>query len=186
MTVKEILTNVAYLLDDNRLIVAITDDIFIGNLLNDKKLLVKCVNFINNMIATEYFPLTDVVEVRNTSGVIPFSDVSTNTIFDVIEIVDNFGQKVQFKITDKGIETAKGKLKIRYNYLPNEVDYLSNITCYPIKINSRIFAYGVVGEYLFIKGNFDDGEVWDNRFKNSMLSIQRKRKEIVMRKRRWE
>ncbi len=186
MTVKEILTDVAYLLDDAKLINAISTDTFNGNLVNDKNLLVKCVNFVNNIIATEHFPLIATAELTTITHNISYSRISDKTIFDVINVKDGFGYSVPFKLTSDGIETAKGNLKITYCYLPEDVEYTSTISAYPLKINSRIFAYAVASEYMFIKGNFDEGEIWENRFKNAIQSIQHPRRNVVMPKRRWK
>ena len=186
MLVKEILTNVAYLLDDNKLIEAISQDNFTGHLLEDKNLLIKCVNYVNNIIATEYFHIDETVTIDNSNGLIPYTSITQKTIFDIVEIKGAFGKKINFKTTTNGIETKKGKLTVKFLYMPEDVAYDDNITCYPTKINARIFAYGVASEYLFIKGNFDEGDIWDNRFKNALKSIQRNHKEIIMPNRRWQ
>ena len=185
MKVKNILTNVAYLLDDEKLLSAIENDSFVGGVLSDKNLLVKCVNYVNNIIATEYLHVDELVDASSTSGVIPFSAISNKTIYNIVEVQSSFGHKIDFKVTSNGVETKKGKVKIRYYYMPEDVDYEDEIKCYPTKINERIFAYGVASEFLFIKGNFDDGDIWDTRFKNSMQSINQNHKEIKMPQRSW-
>lgn len=185
MTVKEILTNVAYLLDDTKLITAIESDTFSGNTLTDRNLLVKCVNYINNIIATEYFHVEDEVEVYNYTGVVGYKEISSKTIFDIVEVRSSFDNKINFKILPNGVETKKGKLKIKYLYMPEEVGYDDKITCYPTKMNERIFAYGVASEFLFIKGNFDEGDIWDTRFKNGLASLRHNHREMIMPNRRW-
>ena len=185
MTVKEILTNVAYLLDDNKLIGAIESDNFIGGTLADKNLLIKCINYVNNIIATEYFHVEGVEEVYNYNGVIPFDEISKNTIFDIVEVRGSFDNKLNFKILHNGIETKKGKVKVKYLYMPADVGYDDEILCYPTKMNERIFAYGVASEFLFIKGNFDEGDIWDKRFKDALLSLRHNHREMIMPNRRW-
>ncbi len=186
MTVKQIITDVAYLLDDNRLLTAINTDNFAGHLQNEQNLLVKCVNFVNNIIATDYFPLISSKKLLTNVNTVPFSDITKSTIFDILQVKDDYGYVTPFKVTNEGVETVKGNITIKYAYLPEDVTYDSSITAYPIKINTRIFAYGVASEYLFIKGNYDDGEIWEERFKNAMKALQRTRKNVVMPKRRWK
>ena len=73
---------------------------------------------------------------------------------------------------------------IEYSYFPSEVSIDSDINYYT-KVNTLTFAMGVVGEYLFLKGNIDEGAIWDKRFKQSLFSCVRPKRSIVMPKRRW-
>lgn len=187
MRVEDILKQVLTLLND----IDTYDRINHGNLNvmqdNDKltfKTLLNCINLTNNLIASEYYLLKDSSEVYS-NGKIPFSSISRTTISEILK-VEAMGQSVSFKAFSNHIETVNGLVKVYYSYLPKQVNYVSdNIDCYPAKLSERIFAYGVISEYCFVMGMYDDASVWDSRFKSSLQTILRPKHEIKIKQRLW-
>lgn len=187
MQVNEILRNVAVMLQLNEIL-----NIVNGKASADKDqqeeldLLISCVNFTNNIIASDYIKITEMVEVDNSTGCVYFENITDKHILDIIKVEDKFNNKIKFSITPDGIKTIKGNVFVKFAYFPNLIFNLNDeITCYKTRLNERVFAYGVAAEYLFIKGNIEDATMWDMRFKNALLSIQGRLRDVQIPKRRW-
>ena len=186
MEVKKILKLCATLLQMKDMIEIIENSEYLNENDNEElKLLLSCINLTNNAIATDYIELTKTKLIKNSTGTISFSELSSDPIYKIIKIKNAFGEKVNFKINANELICPKGSLSITYSYFPKEYGYSDIIDEFKSKITERVFAFGVLSEYLFIKGNFDDASIWEDRFKNAMRNVVRNRHEVVMPRRRW-
>ena len=184
MKVKEILRNCAILLDDSTLASKVNTGVFNTQENQVIQLLLDCIQLTNIRIASEHIYLKDLASVNVLNDEINLTDITTKKIFDIVSIKRD-GYPVQFSIRGGKVYTKSGKLDIEYTYLPESHDINSEITYYPCRINERVFAYGVVSEYLAIKGNIDDSAMWEDKFLRSISQLYAKHKEIIMPKRRW-
>ena len=186
MEVNKILKLSATLLQLNGLDEIIDNSEFLRENDNDDlKLLMKSINLVTNLIATDYINLTKTKKVNNRSGIVKFKDLADEAIYKIIKVKNVFGENIPFKITSDGIDCLQGSVVVTYSYFPKEYSYNDNIDVFDMGLTERVVAFGVVSEYLFIKGNSDDASVWEDRFKNGMRPIVRHRHEVVMPKRRW-
>lgn len=148
-----------------------------------KKLLL-AINMVNNTIASLYFEIVESKVINCKNGKISYPSITTNEIVEIKNIYDNVGLPIKYKVLADGVHTIDGLCKIVYSYLPQEVDEDDNINYYT-KVNSTLFAYGVVAEYLFLIGNINEAYVWDNKFKEEILSLIKTKKNINMPIGRW-
>lgn len=184
MLVKNIIKKVAKLINNADIASAIDNNSFSDAQQKEITLLVDCVNLTNANIATNYVKLYDVKNINNTNGVVNFSKITSDAIFDIVS-VKHGGKDVAFSITSSGVLTKKGELTIKYTYFPKDLGYEDSVENYPTKICERNFVYGVISEYLFAKGVFDEALVWEERFKNEMKTATRPQKTILIKKGRW-
>ena len=185
MLVKNVVLSALNMLQNNDLVVALRSD---AELTSDQKeeldLIVMCVNWVNNIIATEYIKLKEKVTLHNTDNKLLYKDISSKNILDIVNVCDEYGNKLKFKAEYDGIITKQGKLQITYAFIPNEITIDDEID-FKTHITERVFAYGVLAEYFFVKGVFDDASVWDIRFKQALQTIRRSLKEVKVLKREW-
>lgn len=186
MIVKDIIKNTAKLLNLSDVLsyykdetIAPSDDVIAT--IED---LLLATNTINNYIASLYFELTTSSTVNSVNGKITFSTITSRDIVEIKNIKDVYGSDVQFKIMSDGVYVSDGKYDIVYSYLPGEVKIDDEIDYYQ-KLNALMFAYGVAGEYLFLKGNVEEAYVWDKRFKDLLFSLSRPRRNISIPSERW-
>lgn len=144
-----------------------------------------CVNLVNSTLAAEYVKIKKTATVSSVEGKINFSSISSTGLCDILSVKDAFGNSVVYKIFPNYLKTVSGEVEVTYFALPEQVGLDDNITSYAVKINERIFAYGVVSEYCYINGQFDDATIWDARFKNSLQNVLSKKGEIKIKNRRW-
>ena len=152
---------------------------------DDLDLLINCVNLVSNAIATDYIPLVKTKNINNATGTIDFAKIASEPIYKILRIKDRFGEKVPYKIVSDGIVCQKGDVEVVYSYFPSECGVNDIIDDFHTDLTERVFAMGVVSEFLFIRGNSDDAAIWEGRFKTAMRNIIMPRKEVVMHKRRW-
>lgn len=146
--------------------------------------LVACCNLVVNQVASEYITLTDTKTITTSSGVVNYGSLSSKTIVDILKVKLN-GVEVDYKCNANSLVTSPGTLEIEYAYQPS-VSYLnSTIDFNNFKLSDRVLAYGVVAEYCYINGRYDDATIWDNRFKTSLTNINRPRREIKIKQRLW-
>ena len=50
-------------------------------------------------------------------------------------------------------------------------------------LSARVYAYGIASEFLLVSGVSDDAEIWEERFKESLFVLSRKRGEHRLPKR---
>ena len=185
MLVKNIVDCVLKFLGNAELIDAINNDLELNESQKEElQTILMCVNMVNNIIATDYLKLKETITLENVSGKILFSDITNKKILDIVKICDTFGNSLKYKMDYDGVLTKKGKVVLTYAFFPNTMDINDELD-FKIHINERIFTYGVLAEYYFFKGNFDDASIWDIRFKQALQTSIRKQGEIRLPKRGW-
>ena len=61
-----------------------------------------------------------------------------------------------------------------------------NLTCFETQVNERMFVYGALSEYLFVKGNFDEAQMWEEKFNNELKQFQIGKKDYAnLKPRSW-
>jgi hypothetical protein len=188
MFVKNIIKKSAEFLGLKNVVKYIDGDIELSDeVADDLSVFTMAVNMTNNNIASSYVELVDAKEIGcNSSGKINYSDITDCSIIGIKNVFTLGGDKVNFKLYPDGVKIdGVGMVKVEYSYFPKEVSFEDNINHY-LKVNELTFAIGVVGEYLYIKGELDNANLWDRRFKQNMFNILRSKRNIILPARRWE
>lgn len=145
--------------------------------------MVRCYNLVNQEIASDYLPFlyTEKIDVNNS--VLNFSDLS-KTIINIYEVKGNLNINIRYKRYPEYLQIFGHAKKITYSYLPEDLELNDNVEFFN-GLSSRIYAYGMASEYLLCDGLSEDAEIWEERFKESLFVLSRKRSEIRLPKRRW-
>lgn len=142
---------------------------------------VKCFNLVQNEIASEYEPLLKEEVVETQDGKILFSSLKERVV-DVVSVKDMKGNSILFKNFDDYIEVNCPKVEIWYNAYPKKLTLEDELTS---TIPERVYAYGTAREYYFIESLYEDASIWDERFKNSLQNLIRKKSQTIMPAGRW-
>lgn len=189
MKVKDVVIDVCKLLGYNELISYLENNTISdidNSILQDLNLIELAVNMTNNIVASNYIELIDECEIKANSNKILFSQITTKNIIEIKSVKDINGCEIKYLINSTGIifDNIGSVVKIAYSYFPNSVTINDDIDYY-LKMNSLLFAEGVVSQYLFLKGDTENACAWDKRFKNSLFVLLRPKKNIVMPSKRW-
>ena len=176
MTVKEIIITSCKMMQEDLLAQKINDE----TELNEEELvlkneLVKCFNFIQNEIATEYIPLVKTEEITAVEGGLLLSSLSERIAY-VISLKNSYGENVKYKIVGNKL-IFDGTATLNYCYCPKKVELSSESK---LLLPERVLAYGVLREYYLLQGFASEASVFEKKFKNSLLNFSRRKSEVVM------
>ena len=185
MKVSEIIKNTAVFLGKEN-VIALTEGEFVEDKAQaekDKTLLLKCLNLVIDQLSSEYVPFFKEESFVTDDGVIPFSDFS-NKVIEVKGVYDQKGGKADFKNFSTHIKTVAGEVKVEYCYVPANLTENSEIFLSNGRLTERIIAYGVASEYALSEQRYEEASMWDERFKQSLMTVLHP-KNVRVRKRRW-
>ncbi len=143
----------------------------------------RCFNLVNQEIASDYLPFLTKETLDGKSSIINFGDLK-KTVIHIIEVKNRLGMSLQFRLFPDFVEVVGKAKTVVYSYLPEELTISSDVEML-CGLSARVYAYGVASEYLLIDGISEDAEIWEERFKQSLFVLSRKRGEHVLPKRRW-
>lgn len=183
MRVKDILKISCTFLDKDDL----ADKIITGEtLLEDEEKMVEelidCLNLVNEEISTEVLPIVKVEKIRTENFKIPFSAFSFAPV-SILAVKDCNGRTVRHKVFADYVVALGGEVEVWYSVRPELLSADSNVNS---TLPERVFAYGVAREFYIKKGFYNDAEVWDGRFKNSLEMLSNKKSSFQMAGRRWQ
>ena len=145
--------------------------------------MLKCLNLIQNEVATEYIPLVAFQDVTAVDFKVDYSKFDKKPI-SIISAKDKLGRNIRFKAFADYLMLFAGKAKIKYYYMPEEINSIQDTLSQPL-LPMRIYAYGIAREYYLLQNLSDDADIWEVRFKDSLSVFARKKQDVKMPCRRW-
>ena len=147
------------------------------------RLLLDCINITQTQIASEnnYLLKVEDITVENESFDI---DTLSQKLYKIKDITSD-NEKRNFDFIGNKIVIKNGSYKLKYAYLPDEVDFDDSIETHGGKVSILAFCYGVCNKYLLIKNMFDEANFWQEKFDKSISLCFRKLGEIKIKNRRW-
>lgn len=147
-------------------------------------LLVKCFNLVYSEIATDYFPLITMENIKVSNKSFNLNELQNN-FHKIIKIECNDKIVDKYEIYDSILYLDNGEYKIVYAYTPTKVTLNSEINNFNGKIVDRVFAYGLNKEFCFISGLYSEAESYKTKFEQGLESASRLKRNIKLPKRRW-
>ena len=134
--------------------------------------LLHCYNLVEHELATDYIPLRAVDNVLIAENKIKYADLKNKPyrILDIQSVLDRQNKEIKYKLFPEYIELAKNynghRLYIKYSYIPKTKDIDDN--CDYSLMYEDILKYGVCSEYCLIQGDFEQGAMWGEKYKNAV------------------
>lgn len=145
--------------------------------------LVKCLNLVQNEIATEFIPLSTIEEVKAQDFKVLYSSFSKKPIA-IVDARDKFYRRVRFRAFADYLMIYAASAKVKYYYQPAEITSCEQDLTEAL-VPMRTYAYGVVREYYLQQSLSDEADIFEVRFKDSIEVFSRKKNQICMPRRRW-
>jgi len=142
--------------------------------------LLKCLNYIQNEITTEFIFIKNTEEISAENS-FNFSNL-TKTILRVISVKDENGNNLNFKLYPDHIKFSGIAKEITYDYIPEDCILTGNLIAV---VPNRVYAYGIAREYYLLLGLTDKALEFEKRFKNSLDSFMKTGKIVILPKRTW-
>lgn len=146
-------------------------------------LMLDCFNLVNQEIASDYLPFLTKEEIDVDNSTLHFSNLE-KTVINVYEIKNRFGMNLKFKLYPNYVQIFGRAKSIVYSYLPSDLSLEDEVEML-CGMSARVYAYGVASEFLLVDGISEDAEIWEERFKESLFMLSRKRGEHIMPRRSW-
>lgn len=148
--------------------------------------LFNCVNDTVQVLATMYFPLKKEDILTSSNGIYPFTNFS-KPVLDILKVLDSrIKFSVNYAMFAGHFEAKAGTLQVTYTYLPADATSFSqNLEVVENKVTARMVALGAVSRYFLITGMYQDASNWEEMFERAVLVSQRRKDNIVLKKRRW-
>lgn len=182
MNVREILdTAVGYLGLEN-----LTFSLDCPVVLSDSRAikLMRAANLVVSEIASEYFPLLKEENIETENGIIEYTTLSER-LLDVISLKNSSGENVRFKLFPTYLKTREGgEFTLTYQYMPPTLDVTSALP-YDIKISPRLFALGICSEYCLLSGMYEEGVMFDKKYREAIRAALSFKGEHKVASRRW-
>lgn len=148
--------------------------------------LLTSLNLCYNEIALEYLPLlvTQKIVVENNKIYLMDLSKELKDVYSITSLDDK--KSFKFKVYADYISTnVNGAVKITYSYVPDELTLNSSINNFLGRVSVKCLALGTAKEYCYLEGLYDDANIWEDRYKNTLKIQTRKKAEITLPKRRW-
>ena len=135
--------------------------------------LLDCYNLVENELATDYFPLRTVDKVLIKENEIKYANLQRQA-YRIMGVCDENSKEVKYKIYPQYMTIDKkynGKYcLVRYAYVPKEKK-IDDISDFEEGMFKDILAYEVCAEYCIINGDFEQGKLWDDKYKKAINLI---------------
>lgn len=191
MEVKDILKLAIVFLDKKELL---EDEIFLDSVPqdyisnakreNDINQLLLCFNLIYSEIARDYMPLLFSEEIVFDDDKFAYNALQ-KVLLDVYSLKNLNGRNVKYKMYPTHLYAKTKKAIIEYSYEPDQMSFDDEIANFGGRIPARVFAYGVAMEYAFLSSLSTEALIWEQRYKEALLALCRKKSQIVLPARRW-
>ncbi len=147
----------------------------------------KCVLYTIERIVQDYFPIKGSVKIAPKNKMIPYEEITNEKLIGITTICDQYGNGVMYEAYDKYIKVfTDAELTITYNYSIGEnVRYDSVIDYIPPMITERAIIYGACYEYCLMNGRYDEANIYDVRFNDTILACTRGKGSKYIRPRIW-
>ena len=147
------------------------------------KLILDCINIVQTLISTEYYEnyTEEIIVVENDEYDI---DNFSQKLFKIKAITKD-NEKQKYRLIGDKIKLESDSYTIKYAFIPQDVDFSGVVDSHSGKLAILAFCYGVCSEYCLIKGLFDEADMWQKKFNNSIVKNFKKLGGIFIKSRRW-
>jgi len=127
-------------------------------------------NYVAREITKGYFPLSSSeTKTSDEEGRIHFSKLERKAI-SVKDIKNSLGLSVSFELypTYVKLETINSPYTIYYNYVPSPVTSIDEAIELPFGLDYFVVCFGVASEFCLSKGLYEEAQMWESKFLNSL------------------
>lgn len=146
------------------------------------KRLILAINNTVTELAVCYFPLYTTEKVSVNGGRLEYGKLERRIVKPVS--LKRNGDKVKYKAYPSYIAVEDGDYDMEYSYLPEERSLSGMLEC-DARINKDVVALGAISEYALMVGEYEKGNIYDEKYKEALKNISVSNKEIRIKRRAW-
>ena len=131
-------------------------------------------NYVTREVTKEYYPLShSEIVFSDDQCQIHFNKLSYKAI-SIKHIKNEYGLNVTFNLYPEFIKVGvpNKAYEIKYNFVPENITHIDQQLNLPIGLDYFVLCYGVASEYALAKLLYNEAEMWESKFKNSLENIK--------------
>ncbi len=186
MTVKNILKLVSSLLNRKDLVKYFEDSSCddYERIKEDVESLITAYNLVADEVATTYQKLVFTEEFVVEKGRLTYDKFKFSPL-SILSVKNLKGKDVSCKILHTEIKTNEDKLIVEYSYTPDKKGLLDECDFSKSQIKERVLAYGIATEFCLIKGMYEEGALWHDKYTTSLKNALSNKKSQIVKGRVW-
>lgn len=151
---------------------------------DDVEILLNSYNVVQDEISSLYYKFKATERFSPKNGIIKYSEFSFNP-YAILSVKDDFGSKIKVRILPVEIQTEK-PITVEYYYIPKtkKIDDICDFTGTPV--TDRILSYGIMTEYLLIKGSYEEAGTWHSKYIDALSKMAINGKRLKIKGRVWQ
>ena len=147
------------------------------------QLLLHCYNTVERELGLDYFPLNATESLYTSTGKIMFFSFS-KAVTQIVKIQKENGEEQACEMFAGYLLTDPGTLHIFYRYAPEEKGF-SDSSDVNVVVSKNMLTYGVVAAFALASGRYQEWEIWDQKYKESIKAAYQMQSANRMQSRRW-
>ena len=144
-------------------------------------ILLRCANLVAATVAANYISCAYTQDFENPTGKIDYKEFEKPPIR--IRAVKKGGAVVAHKTFLGYLRVPFGRITIDYDFIPRYEDTEDEVA-FP-GLSAEGFTYGVLAEYAFLSGMFNEAKVWNEKFQNHLFAAQKQIKRLTLPAPKW-
>lgn len=144
--------------------------------------LILAVNNTVTELAVCYFPLLRTEKISVKNGRFGYGELERRIVKALSLKKD--GRIAKYKAYPSYIAADDGEYEIEYSYLPEEQSFEGTLEC-DVRVNKDVVALGAISEYALMVGEYEKGNIYDEKYKEALKNISVSNREIRMKRRAW-
>lgn len=133
-------------------------------------------NYILREITKEYYPLSYEEVIFSDSNCQIFYSNFSKRVIAIKDIKNESNLSVTFNLYPEFIKVGcpNAQYFVSYNYTLESIQNINQHLTLPLGLDYFIVCYGIASEYALSKLLYNEAEMWDNKFRNSLERIKSK------------
>ncbi len=136
--------------------------------------LIVYLNYVVREVTKEYYPLSRQDKVTsNEQCQIPYSSLEKSAV-SIKDVKNSLGLSVKFELYPEyiSVQSAQKEYFVSYNYTPASVSNIDDELVLPLGLDYFVISYGIASEYALSKLLYDEAELWQTKFRNSLERVK--------------
>ena len=143
--------------------------------------LLRCLNMAYEEICTEFLPILKKEAIVTTNGEFYFSDLS-QPLCAIISLKTADGGNIKYSLSSDHISFEGDSAVLVYAVKPDELEFGDEAK---VLFPERVLAYGTAREFFLMQALSDEALIFENRFKESLENLVRKKAALIWPRRQW-
>ena len=172
MKVRDVITAALRLLGRAELAEAVAAKVILtGEFAETVNTLLYCFNAVEDELARKYIPLNASETMVSPDGDFYYKGFEHSPV--TVKRVICGGEDIKFEVFPLFLRAGVEKVTVVYEYAPAK-KFIDGESDFGAEVGERRMALGAAAEYCLINGEVEAAEIWENKYRSEIDSVQNK------------